>query len=189
MFHMLWVGGSLVVGGIFGDSDDSLKDLDSALQGVSTAEVATGSPNGLQDGTGGSGRDDASVDVGSGGGGGKSANVKEVKAAAPKGRASIGAVEDYTGEGDGGAVKAALRKYKGQLKACYEARLKQNPTLSGRVRLEIDVVGGRVSTSVIVENSTGDGELGTCISRRARGWRLPADTEGTFAMPLTFEGA
>jgi hypothetical protein len=177
------------VADVFGDGDATLKDLDSALQDVSTAEVATGSPNGLQDGTGGSGRDDAAVDVGSGGGGGQAANVKEVKAASPKGRASIGSVEDYTGEGDGGAVKAALRKYQGQLKACYETGLKQNPNLSGRVLLEIDVAGGRVSTSTIVENTTGDSQLGSCISRRARGWRLPSDTEGTFAMPLMFEGA
>jgi hypothetical protein len=177
------------VADVFGDGDATLKDLDSALQDVSTAEVATGSPNGLQDGTDGSGRDDAAVDVGSGGGGGQSANVKEVKAASPKGRASIGSVEDYTGEGDGGAVKAALRKYQGQLKACYETGLKQNPNLSGRVLLEIDVAGGRVSTSTIVENTTGDSQLGSCISRRARGWRLPSDTEGTFAMPLMFEGA
>ncbi|HCH63630.1 MAG TPA: hypothetical protein DFR83_12560, partial [Deltaproteobacteria bacterium] len=44
------------VADVFGDGDAALKDLDSALQGVSTAEAATGSPNGLQDGTGGSGR-------------------------------------------------------------------------------------------------------------------------------------
>ena len=177
-----------VIADVLGDGDAALKDLDAALQGVSTAEAATGSPNGLQEGTGGSGREDASVDVGSGGGGGKATKVKEVKTAAPKGRTSVGKVEAYDGEG-ADAVRAALRKYQSQLKACYESRLKQNPNLSGRVLLEIDVLGGKVSTSSIVENSTGDGELGTCISRRARGWKLPSDTEGTFAMPLTFEGA
>ncbi len=179
-------GGS--VADVFGDGDAALSDLDSALADVSTAEAATGGPKGLQDGTGGSGREDASVGVDGGGGGGKSATVKEVKAAAPKGRASVGKVESYGGEG-ADAVKSALRKYQSQLKACYEGRLKQNPNLSGRVLLEIDVAAGRVGTAAIVENTTGDKELGSCISRRARGWRLPAETEGTFAMPLTFEGA
>jgi len=175
------------VADVFGDGDSTLSDLDSALNGVTTAEAATGAPKGLEEGTGGGGRDDASVGIEGGSGGGKSASVKKVKEAAPKGRASVGRVEAYDGEG-ADAVKAALRKYNGQLKACYEARLKQNPNISGRVVLEIDVASGRVSTASIVENSTGDSALGSCISKRARGWRLPSSTSGLFAFPLTFEG-
>ena len=175
------------VADVFGDGDAALGDLDDALDGVSTAEVADGDPDGLKGSKDGGGRDDASVGIDRGGGG-QAAKTKKVEAAAPKGRASVGRVEAYEGEG-ADAVKAALRKYSSQLKACYEARLKQNPNISGRVVLEIDVNGGRVSTALIAENSTGDSALGSCITKRARGWRLPADTTGTFAFPLTFEGA
>lgn len=175
------------VADVFGDSDSALGDLDEALDGVTTAEVADGDPDGLKGAKGGGGRDDASVGI-ERGGGGQAAKTKKVEAAAPKGRASVGQVEAYDGEG-ADAVKAALRKYSSQLKACYESRLKQNPNISGRVVLEIDVNGGRVATALIAENSTGDSALGSCITKRARGWRLPAATTGTFAFPLTFEGA
>lgn len=176
------------VADVFGDGDATLSDLDDALSGASVAEAATGEPKGLQGSEDGGGREDASVGVDGGSGGGKSASVKKVKEAAPKGRTSVGKVEAYDGEG-ADAVRGALKKYNGQLKACYEARLKQNPNISGRVVLEIDVAGGRVSTADIVENSTGDSALGSCISKRARGWRLPASTTGLFAFPLTFEGS
>ena len=172
---------------VFGDSDAALGDLDEALDGVSTAEVADGDPDGLKGSKDGGGRDDASVGIDRGGGS-QAAKTKKVEVAAPKGRASVGRVEAYDGEG-ADAVKAALRKYSSQLKACYESRLKQNPNISGRVVLEIDVNEGRVSTALIAENSTGDSALGSCITKRARGWRLPSGTTGTFAFPLTFEGA
>lgn len=174
------------VADVFGDGDATLSDLDDALQDATVAEAASGDPKGLK--SGGSGyRDDASVGLDGGSGGGKAAAVKEVKEAAPKGRTSVGTVEAYDGEG-ADAVRAALRKYNGQLKACYDSRLKQNPNITGRVVLEIDVASGRVTTASIVENSTGDSALGSCISKRARGWKLPSSTTGLFAFPLNFEG-
>jgi outer membrane biosynthesis protein TonB len=174
------------VADLFGDGDAALGDLDDALDGVTTAEVADGDPDGLKGSADGGGRDDASVGIDRGGGG-QAAKSKKVEAAAPKGRTSVGKVEAYDGEG-ADAVKAALRKYSSQLKACYEGRLKENPNISGRVVLEIDVNGGRVATALIAENSTGDSALGSCITKRARGWRLPSETTGTFAFPLMFEG-
>lgn len=172
----------------FGDSDTTLRDVDSALGDVSTAEASSGDPSGLEGASDGGGRDDASVGIEGGGGGGKTASVKKVKEAAPKGRTSVGKVEAYDGEG-ADAIRAALKKYNSQLKACYDARLKQNPNIAGRVLLEIDVAAGRVSTATVSDNTTGDAELGNCIRKRARGWRLPSSTSGLFAFPLTFEGS
>jgi outer membrane biosynthesis protein TonB len=176
------------VADVFSDSDATLNDVDAALQGATVAEAAGSDPKGLKGSGDGGGREDASVGVDGGSGGGKSATVEKVKSTAPKGRASVGKVEAYDGEG-ADAVRGALKKYNGQLKACYESRLKQNPNISGRVVLEIDVAGGKVATASIVENSTGDSALGSCISKRARGWVLPSSTEGLFAFPLTFEGS
>lgn len=163
-------------------------DLEAVLGEVSTAEVAGDAGPGMKGSAEGDGRGDAGVDVGGTGAGSRKSEVKEVKAAAPKGRASVGSVEAYDGEG-ADAVKSALRKYNGQLKACYESRLKQNPNISGRVVLEIDVASGKVTSASIAENTTGDSALGSCITSRARRWRLPSEATGLFALPFTFEGA
>ncbi len=175
------------VADVFGDGDATLSNLGDVISDVSTVEMAGSGPEGLAGSKDGSGRGDASVDIEGGGGSGASAKVDQVKASAPKGRTSVGKVEAYDGEGADG-VKSAIKRYSSQLKACYDSRLKQNPNLAGRVVLEIDVTSGRVSTATVSENSTGDSVLADCLTKRARSWRLPEETTGLFAFPLTFEG-
>jgi hypothetical protein len=104
-----------------------------------------------------------------------------------QGQASVGTVDAVDGEG-ADAVKAAIRKHSTKLKGCYESRLKEDPNLSGRVLLEIDVHLGRVTGAAIMENSTGDSALGSCITKLAWRWRLPHDAMGIFAIPIIFEG-
>ena len=79
--------------------------------------------------------------------------------------------------GDPAKIKAAIGKYTGQVKACYEQRLKSNPSLAGRVELLWYINTGRVTSVEILGNSTDDDELAKCIARKVRTWRFPADLE------------
>lgn len=115
--------------------------------------------------------------------------TKKEASAADAPRDGVAPPAASTSTADGGevadAVTVALRRYTGQLSACYESRLKRNPKLSGQVVLELHVEGGKVKSASIAENTTGDPALGSCITSRARHWRLPA---GAYVLPFTFEG-
>jgi hypothetical protein len=82
-------------------------------------------------------------------------------------------------------LRKALAGKHAQVQHCYVQRLNQVPTLSGRVVLELDAAGGRVTRTALVEDSIGDGDLADCILSRARRWRLPSDFQGTLTLPYS----
>jgi len=160
---------------LFGEGSGVGTDLDAALAEVGGVEQGTYEALGEKRGTGsGTGRDDASIgDLAKAKGG--SAAVGDGPATKVSGRISSGTV-DVSG-GDPAKIKSAISKYTGQVKACYEQRLKSNPQLSGRVELLWYINSGRVSSVEVLGNSTGDSELASCIALKVRTWRFPADLE------------
>lgn len=160
---------------LFGEGSGVGTDLDAALAEVGGVEQGTYEALGEKRGTGsGTGRDDASIgDLAKAKGG--SADVGSGPATKVSGRISSGTV-DVSG-GDPAKIKAAIGKYTGQVKACYEQRLKSNPQLAGRVELLWYINSGRVSSVEVLGNSTGDSELANCIALKVRTWRFPADLD------------
>ena len=49
-----------------------------------------------------------------------------------------------------------MAKKKGQVQYCYEQRLKENPSIGGRIGINVDIANGRVTNVTISENQTGD---------------------------------
>jgi len=68
-----------------------------------------------------------------------------------------------------------VRTYARQIKACYEQRLKLQTRLAGRLELRWAYAAGRVVDAEIVDNTTGDAELETCVTRRVLRWRVPEE--------------
>jgi hypothetical protein len=160
---------------LFSEGEGVGTDLDKALAEVNGVEQGTFETLGEKVGTGtGTGRDDASIgDLAKARGG--SSDVGRGPGTTVSGRVSSGTV-DVTG-GDPAKIKGVISGYTGQVKACYEQRLKSNPTLHGRVELVWYINGGRVTSVEIQENDTGDGELAKCIAAKVRSWRFPTDLE------------
>ncbi len=167
---------------LFGEGDNFSQDLDAALANVSGVEVASTANLELKGGTG-VGTENADIgDLAKAKGGGS--NVGEGPATTVEGKVGTGAVSMIDGEGDGDGIQKVVRKYIGQVKYCYEGRLKENPSLSGRVEVQIVVSRGRVQSVDLIGNTTGDPALGTCISGKIRGWRFPAETDADFIYPF-----
>jgi hypothetical protein len=98
--------------------------------------------------------------------------VSSVASAAPrKAVVKTESVEVASGE-NADKVRDVIKKNAGQIKACYDQRLKENPTLSGRLVVDFDITGGRVTTVGISTNTTGDKGLEDCVKSRVRGWRF-----------------
>lgn len=166
---------------VFSDQDAVGATLKDSLANVTGAEIAT-SAMGVRGATAGGGRADASIgELGRGGGG--SANVGSGPSTKVRARSDMGAVEAVGGDAD--AVKGTIAKYRSQIQACYEQRLKENPSLSGRLMIEISISAGRVTSAGIEENGTGDRGLETCVVGRVKTWRFPEDATMDLYLPFS----
>lgn len=173
---------------VFADGDANLKDLGTALQGVDGATAATEDNVAMRGQKDGGGRGDASIgEVGKGGGG--EAKVQTAKAAAPKKvSAGVGSVEAASGEG-ADAIRATVKRYSPRVKSCYEQRLKEVPSLGGRVAVDVSINGGRVTSVSIAENTTGDAKLESCITRSIKGWRFDSSVSDDVYLPFSLNAS
>lgn len=173
---------------VFADGDANLKDLGAALQGVDSAQAATEDSVAMRGQKDGGGRGDAGIgDVTKGGGG--TSDVAAVKTAAPKkATAGVGKVEAASGEG-ADAIRATVKRYNPRIKQCYEQRLKEVPTLGGRVAADVTINAGRVTSVSIAENTTGDAKLESCITRSIKGWRFDASVSDDIYLPFSLNAS
>ncbi|MBL9042177.1 MAG: AgmX/PglI C-terminal domain-containing protein [Myxococcales bacterium] len=97
------------------------------------------------------------------------------------------------GDLDPGQVAAKIRQYRGAMVACYEAALKRNPTLAGKITLRFSVnQAGKVSHVEIEVDTMHDDDFAKCIVDRAQSWRFPAPKGGgevQFAYPFIFQSS
>jgi len=165
----------------FADSDFVGQDLDKALAGVTGVEVASAAQLDVR-GDGGGSVDAATIgELGKGEGG--SASVGGNVGVQVEGNIELGTA-DLMGDGDEDAVRRVVRKYKGQIKYCYDKRLKENPNLGGRVEIEFSIGRGRVLSATVFGNTTGDSALAECIKRKVKSWAFDKETEMDVIYPF-----
>jgi len=169
------------VNDLFAEDDWGGQNLDSALQGVSGTQVATTANVGVGQAQGG---DAGSADIGD------LARASTGNAAVGTGPATqvtgtvSGGAADIVGAADTSGVQAVIRRYRGQVKYCYDGRLKENPSLEGRVEVMFTVGNGRVMSAEILGNTTGDAALGECIRRKVSSWRFDPGEEAEVIYPF-----
>jgi len=162
--------------------DESLKDLGSALS--ASGGITTDASEALRTGSGGKGE---AADIGDiGGVGGGNAELGGGPAVQLEAQVDMGEGESDMLSGDAGTVKKTVRRYSGQLKYCYEQRLKANPDLEGRVSLTWTVENGTVTDVYVAGNTTGDSALASCMEKKVKRWKFPADVEGDITWPFVF---
>ena len=174
---------------VFAEGDSNFSSLEDALRDVGGVEIAN-SENvaGVKGQKDGGGRGDAEIGGVESGGGGTAAVSSAPKATVKKAALSTSGADVGGAEG-ADAIKAVLRSKSGQVKYCYEQRLKENPNISGRIAVEVSIAGGRVTSAVVVENSTGDSALESCVTRKIRSWRFSAEAEGDIYLPFALSAS
>ena len=75
----------------------------------------------------------------------------------------------------------------GQVKACYENRLKKNTFLEGKLDLNIGIAtSGKVTSITVNKNTVRDEPMLVCVKRTIRGWDFPKPTGGHVIIAKTF---
>lgn len=84
---------------------------------------------------------------------------------------SAGGVE-RTAAGDPDEIARTVRLKKGAIETCVQAALMRNRGMSGEIAASWTITGGTVSSVALTKNSTGDDELGACITMVVRRMRF-----------------
>jgi hypothetical protein len=132
---------------------------------------------------GGSLRASGPGEVGTGERGGERAVKGIVKDSAPV---------DVDGSLDPSVIAREIRGRLGAIKACYEAGLKRNPNIGGKLQLRFEISSVGKVTSADIENDTmHDDEVASCIKARVMTWRFPAPAGGSvqFSYPFIFQAS
>ncbi len=172
---------------LWSDDDAGLADIDAALKsGVGGVAIESSSNQGLRQGSGTSTED---VDIGDlqGVGGGDVGGVGGAGDIQVTGSIDVGEGDMAEEIGDTQSVKKVVQSKSGQLKYCYEQQLKEDPSLAGRVEVEWNVTGGRVTAVSIFANTTGNQALAQCIVSKINRWRFPPEIEGEISWPFVFK--
>jgi len=121
----------------------------------------------------------------------KTGGKKETKVKASIGLKK-GSIVGGTGKMNKSSVAGVIKKRKSAIRKCYEKALRTNPKTKGKVIVKFTVgTAGRVTSSKVASNTTGDTGVGKCIASRIKGWRFPKPEKGsvTFSYPFVLSKA
>jgi hypothetical protein len=105
------------------------------------------------------------------------------------GEASNDVVEGV-GKLDRAEVAKVVRAHLAELRACYEARLRENPKLAGKVVITFEVApSGQVRSAEAEASTLDDSSLEACLVRRMKTLRFPKPVGGSVVVsyPLVFK--
>ena len=92
-----------------------------------------------------------------------------------------------TGKIDAKAANSYINNHFGQVKACYERRLKINSLLEGKLDLNIGIsTSGKVSAVTVNSDTVRDAEMLSCVKSVIRGWEFPKPEGGRVIIAKTF---
>jgi len=82
------------------------------------------------------------------------------------------------------SINQVVRRFTSQIKHCYERSLKLDPTLAGRVVVNVNIKEGSVLSTTISQNKTGDIDLASCMQRKIARWSFPEECSQTSSFPF-----
>jgi len=182
---------ALTAGQVVGNTDDLLASTSGGVGQATSGSAALRTQGG---GSGGSGQAGQLGALASSGAGTKQASTGRREETGPtiRGNLNLGGGDEVGGTGffDQSKVTSMIRRRQSAIKRCYEGRLRQNPTLAGKVTVQFTIqTSGRVSGATASQNTTGDAQLASCVVgviRRLRWNPGPEDGAVNYAYPFVF---
>lgn len=91
------------------------------------------------------------------------------------------------------AINATITKHRAEVRECYQAGLKRDPALKGKVVTAFTLApNGKVDSVEVVQSELPDAAVGACLTDRFKTWQFPESLEGdktaVKAYPFLFNG-
>lgn len=93
------------------------------------------------------------------------------------------------GRVDRDAISRAMGTYSGQVRRCYDRRLKRVPTLRDRIELRITIGTDGTVTNAALRGDGHDAEVADCVLTVARRWTFQAPQGGAITVSVPFNFA
>ncbi len=88
---------------------------------------------------------------------------------------------------DKSGVQAVFSRRKSAVKSCYEAALKKNEKVGGKIVIKFTIgTAGRITVISVTTNATGDSSLAQCIMNKVKQWKFPAPEGGAVQFSFPF---
>jgi outer membrane biosynthesis protein TonB len=91
-----------------------------------------------------------------------------------------------TGEIATAQASSAFRSHSGEVRQCYERKLRTDPMLQGTLSVRLKIGTGGTVQGVQVGGSLRDAEVVACVRERARTWRFPGPAGGCAVIAAPF---
>ena len=91
------------------------------------------------------------------------------------------------GQIDKQSVASVFLRRRSAIRRCYEASLRSNPDVQGKIIIQFTIgTAGRITNISVTSDTTGDGAIAQCIVGRVKGWRFDPPERGsvTFSYPF-----
>jgi len=82
------------------------------------------------------------------------------------------------------SIQQSVRNQKGQLRFCFEQRLRAMPSLSGTLVVLMEVAKGGVNSVSVLSNSTGDRVLEDCFLTQISDWVFESEIDLSVEYPF-----
>ncbi|MEM9453847.1 MAG: AgmX/PglI C-terminal domain-containing protein [Myxococcota bacterium] len=80
-------------------------------------------------------------------------------------------------------IRRIVRSHINEVRYCYRQGLAKDPTLAGRVTIELTIdPSGKVPTANVKSTSLSDDEVAECIAKATKRWRFPKPSDGGVAI-------
>ena len=181
----------LAQGAVTGSSEDILAQA----AGVGVASASSGGPLRERGGGGqvGGGSDLGQLRVAAGATQERTEGGPATETAVRRGRFRAPAdADDESGSGDFDvrAVTRMIQTRQSAIRGCYERELRNDPTLSGTIRVQVTIQESGSTTGRVLENGMGSDAVSRCITGVIGGFRFTPGPEGgsvVYAFPFVFE--
>lgn len=89
-------------------------------------------------------------------------------------------VDDELGIGPdvGAAISKVVQQKRGDLLSCHAARMEAGSASTGFLMVRTTLARGQVKGTEVTANTTGDGDLATCVGDAVKGWQFPDFVDG-----------
>jgi tetratricopeptide (TPR) repeat protein/predicted Ser/Thr protein kinase len=91
------------------------------------------------------------------------------------------------------AARNVVRDHRDEVRACYAKAFALDPTLHGRIEIELTIdASGKVTASTVKQTTVPDASVDACIAAAAKRWRFPKPADGgalTVVCPFSLEPA
>ena len=105
------------------------------------------------------------------------------KTVAPRTDTQLQPIDTALGECSDG-INSVVRRYLPQVKQCHETRLKSDPTVAGRLVVDVDIENGTVISVKSSQNTTKDVALSKCVERKIKRWKFPSECSDLASFPF-----